>query len=81
MMSRWSRDRPNAGISVAAHEARGRVVEGEAELAQPARAFGPGRRVGGEQRQMLLVGKARHGVVGLGFEINVGETALRRRGG
>ena len=57
-----------------------REFDGDAQLADAARALGPVRRVLGELAQVLLVGKARQAVVGLRLEIGARDAALRHGG-
>ena len=64
------------GPGDAGKEARGLDAEGEAQFADPARAFGPDRRGTRHGREMGLVVEARHRVVGLGLKPGGADTAL-----
>ncbi len=65
-----------AGRESAAQPPGGRVLDGDAQLAQAPRALRPARRRAGQLGQVLLVGEARHAVVGLRLQIGARDAAL-----
>ena len=73
-MSTCSRLTAEAALQSAA----GSVLDGDAQLRDAPRALGPVGRLGGQQRQMLLVGEARHVVVGLRLEVGAQRCGPRR---
>ncbi len=52
------------------------IFQGEAKLADAARAFRPGPVIGGEACEMVFIGKAGQVIIGLRFEIGPGDAAL-----